>query len=216
MKSKLVLIFAIFLFPINNVWPCKCKTPPSPMENYDKHDIVFVGKAVNERFLDDSINPGNPFGRKYEFQIIYKLKGLSDKSNTITIFTGNGTGDCGFNFIVGSEYLLFARETDKKHFYTGICDYTKEYIPYGRQEAEEIIGYLAWPANRVSSIAANLAEKFMKTQEDASRYSAKPTGVSPQGNDIFIIRFQIYNSSKNHALVEVNLKNRSCKRIGVK
>jgi hypothetical protein len=56
----------------------------------------------------------------------------------------------------------------------------------------------------------------MKTQEDASRFNTKPTGVSTQGNDIYIIRFQINNSSKNHALVEVNLKNKSCKRIGVK
>jgi len=62
-----------------------------------------------------------------------------------------------------------------------------------------------------------LAEDFIKSQADAARYSKRATAVVQGESGIYTVRFRLLdNSSKNHALVEVILKKKQCKRILVK
>lgn len=61
-----------------------------------------------------------------------------------------------------------------------------------------------------------LAEDFMKSQADAARYSKRATAVFPKGIGVYVVRFLILDSSKNHALVEVIPEKKQCKRIPVK
>ena len=73
------------------------------------------------------------------------------------------------------------------------------------------------PAEKDTSIASGLAEDFMKTQPDAKRYSSTATAVHQEEVGVYIVRFQLLdNSSKNHALVNVVLKDKRCERIPVK
>jgi hypothetical protein len=73
------------------------------------------------------------------------------------------------------------------------------------------------PAEKDTSIAARLAEDFMKTQADANRYSKRATAVHQEEIGVYIVRFQLLdNSSKNHALVNVILGEKRCERIRVK
>ncbi len=73
------------------------------------------------------------------------------------------------------------------------------------------------PAEKGASIAAGLAEDFMKTQSDADQYSKRATVVHPEGTGVYVVRFQLLdNSSKNHALVRAIPAERRCERIRVK
>jgi TonB family protein len=88
---------------------------------------------------------------KYAMSIeaIYKGKHISD---TTFIFTGSGGGDCGFNFKLGSKYIVYALKhkvegryngqlhiDQKSAFYTTICKRTKL---FDTTEIKEIEKYL--------------------------------------------------------------------------
>jgi hypothetical protein len=115
---------------------CKCVPAPAPAEMLAAHPLVFVGRAISGRFLGDDITNGKPYGREFVFRVEEILKGRAD-GRRVTIFTGAGGGDCGFDFIIGNQYLVYASESAGQ-FFTGLCDFTKEYLPEGRSEAATI------------------------------------------------------------------------------
>lgn len=45
-------------------------------------------------------------------------------NQTVEVVTGLGNGDCGFPFVVGERYLVYADE-DGGLLYTNICYHTK-------------------------------------------------------------------------------------------
>jgi hypothetical protein len=119
------------------VLACKCKQPPPPQQNFDNHPVVFVGRVIAGTFLGDSLS--SSYGRNFTLKISDTLKG--SVKDTVEIRTGIGGGDCGYDFVIGREYLVYARysaEPNQSYLFTTICDYTKEYIPDGRQEVEAL------------------------------------------------------------------------------
>ena len=46
------------------------------------------------------------------------------------------------DLVVGRQYLVYSRQRRDGQFVTGICDYTKDYLPYGQKEAEEVRKWL--------------------------------------------------------------------------
>jgi hypothetical protein len=75
----------------------------SILDNYDKYKLRFFGD--NKKLV-------------YTIEITKNYKGKI-KTSTIDIRTGfgHGGGDCGFNFDIGKEYLVYA-----------ICDYNIHYL----------------------------------------------------------------------------------------
>jgi hypothetical protein len=79
-------------------------------------DAVFVGLV--ERFeLKDH-------GRVATLRVRTVWKG--PKVTRIEVATGGGDADCGFHFIVGIDYLVFAREDISGTLHTTICTRTKQ------------------------------------------------------------------------------------------
>jgi hypothetical protein len=129
---------AVLVLAAPRAFACKCTPPPPPAEIVAAHALVFVGRAISGTFLGDDITAQKPYGREFVFRVGEVLKG-DDEVRRVTIYTGAGGGDCGFDFVVGNEYLVYARESGGR-FETGLCDYTKEYLPEGRSEAATIRG----------------------------------------------------------------------------
>jgi hypothetical protein len=45
-------------------------------------------------------------------------------TGTVRVLTGNGGGDCGFDFETGARYLVYAQEISRGTFFTSICSGT--------------------------------------------------------------------------------------------
>ena len=95
---------------------CTCAQPASVQEGLQQADGVFAGLV--ERFeLKGS-------GRVATFRVRRVWKG--PKTHRIQVATGGGDGDCGYHFIVGLEYLVFARQGHWNMLQTNICTRTKQ------------------------------------------------------------------------------------------
>ena len=94
---------------------CTCAQPSSVQEGLKQADAVFLGLV--ERFeLKGS-------GRVATFRVRRVWKGTD--APRIRVTTGGGDGDCGYHFIVGMEYLVFARQGTWNTLQTNICTRTK-------------------------------------------------------------------------------------------
>ncbi len=60
------------------------------------------------------------YGRVAQFRVLKQFKGAPELS--ASIHTGFGSGDCGYQFSVGTEYLVYA------HVKTDTIDPTKQYL----------------------------------------------------------------------------------------
>lgn len=127
MKRKILIsIFSLVLMlsfgSVEQVLACSC-VPSAPCQNYDRADVVFVGKVVGSKFqrtvndYDYSENanssvPTEPKKVTYDvgevyFQVEEAFQG-AEKDSKVTIFSNTGGGDCGFGFRRGESYVVFA------------------------------------------------------------------------------------------------------------
>ena len=95
---------------------CTCAQPASVQEGLKQADAVFLGLV--ERFeLKGS-------GRLATFRVHTVWKG--PEASRVRVSTGGGDGDCGYHFIVGVKYLVFARQDAWNTLQTNICTLTKQ------------------------------------------------------------------------------------------
>ena len=119
--SRLVFVVGIVLsaglLALHSMaFACTCAQPVSVQEGLRQADAVFVGLV--ERFeLRDS-------GRVATFRVRRAWKGL--EAHRIQVATGGGDGDCGYHFIAGVEYLVFAHRDASDALRTSICTRTKQ------------------------------------------------------------------------------------------
>ena len=63
------------------------------------------------------------------FEVLESWKGVT--SRRLELVTGGGGGDCGYPFVVGKRYLVFAETTglfSKTELEAGLCSFTQELI----------------------------------------------------------------------------------------
>jgi hypothetical protein len=125
--------FAVFILLLFIAAPqyssgCQCEQPPPPQEAFEKAAGVFVGTVTSGAMEGQH-------GCVYQFSVTQVLKGPVPAKEEI--HTGRGRGDCGYRFIIGEEYLVYATTSDGK-LTTNICTRTKEFAPDGRKELDEL------------------------------------------------------------------------------
>lgn len=127
-------VLYLFFFTPTSVQACLCAMGDSvtPEELLDMHDAVFIGKVVDERKATD-------WGRVFKFQVSSGWKGVDQAE--ISIRTGNGNGDCGYDFQVGQEYLVYATRLeanlDGSDLNTNICTATRHVVNNGTKYVYE-------------------------------------------------------------------------------
>jgi|SRR5690606_16325404 len=143
MKTTLnILTFLLLTIVSADIYACSCIGEISVKDEIKKSDAVFVGTIFDREEIRvyDTLSPNTIIYRiemKYSMSVetVYKGKHISD---TTFIFTGNGGGDCGFNFKVGSKYIVYGLIhkisgryggqvfiDQKSAFYTTICKRTR-------------------------------------------------------------------------------------------
>lgn len=124
MKKVLTLLFFIGLLFISSfpsfVSACSCAELPSPEEELEVSDAVFSGTVLDVR------DRGNT-SKSILLQVKHTWKGVDESQVIIT--TGQGGGDCGLYFQEGTDYLVYASESDmygRETLVSTICDRTSE------------------------------------------------------------------------------------------
>jgi hypothetical protein len=121
----LAIVFSLVIVPVasfpGSAHACSCAIS-TPQERYERSEAVFIGRVVD---IDDSrefvSELGSPQHRRVDMHVTERWKGI--RSNFVTVATGMGGGDCGYDFESNKEYLIYAG-TDfygNGEFSTGIC-----------------------------------------------------------------------------------------------
>lgn len=148
--SREILLGLVFVLPLN-VWACSCIGTNNVKQELKESDLVFSGKILSKNVF--TVNDNNlPSGfdlKKAEYIVliseIYKGHLTND---TLNVITGVGGGDCGLEFSVGVDYIIYAAYKNKyfergqqiKRFvFTNICTRTK---PIDKNEIRKIKRFL--------------------------------------------------------------------------
>lgn len=100
-------------------------------ESWKSGDVIFLGKVTRKTLVEEPMNLG---GRSYnvqryavQFSELERFRGAGNQSGDILVFTGMGGGDCGYPFVVGTTYLVYAGTHGNQdgRLGTGICSGTQ-------------------------------------------------------------------------------------------
>ncbi len=119
----LSILFMTFLtWNPSSTHACSCLVPQSVEQEMEQSDAVFTGTVTKIK----KVGMGLYSPKKVYFDVEKTWKG-QNKAKTFVI-TGIGSGDCGFNFEVGKDYIVYASEsnmyTNTTALTTTVCDLT--------------------------------------------------------------------------------------------
>ncbi len=124
------IIFTIFFFAfftilnVSSIFACSCVLLESDSiekqvrEAYTNSNAVFVGEVV------EVIEKPDTFITEVKFKNVKSWK--NKFKDAVSITTGRGGGDCGYNFEVGKKYLVYT-DGDKNKLRTNICTRTSAF-----------------------------------------------------------------------------------------
>lgn len=123
-----ILQLSVLLFLINAAaaaaFSCSCMLGGAPCQSYGSTPVVFSGKVTAVETFETT-REGVPFKiqqRRVRLAVLESFKGID--SQAVDVVTGQGGGDCGYDFKVNESYLIYAWE-EKGKLSTGICSRTR-------------------------------------------------------------------------------------------
>lgn len=132
-----VLLFVIVacteVFPCTCMGPYQAKTMREAAEWYaNRPDVVliFEGKVIKQQLQNGSVAApvtamsltGSGQFRVVDFAVTRVFRG--EHQDHISVLTGLGLGDCGYNFQTGQTYLVYASTGAGGVWFTSICSGT--------------------------------------------------------------------------------------------
>lgn len=125
-----LLILIIAFFGAEKIHACTCIGDISVKNEIKRSDVVFLGEVVKidivtVNLLDTNFNIDIDLHiLKIQMLIYFIFKGQL-KSDTITVYTGMGEGDCGYNFELGKKYIVYA---DYETRFFNFCDKVPKFL----------------------------------------------------------------------------------------
>lgn len=129
-----LLVTPLLLWAVSAVADaCSCVTSLSPChKEWNSKETIFFGKV--SAVLD---NEGQPItndsrqlsNHEVHFTSVEFFRG-GKAAREAVVFTGSGGGDCGYPFVVGTSYLVYAF-TNNGRLMTGICSQTAPEVIVG-------------------------------------------------------------------------------------
>lgn len=115
-RAGILGLFVLLLVPLH-VRACDCVNAVPPCKAFANSHAVFAGRVV-------SISAPDGGYRMVTFDVTSAYRGIDGK--TAEVRTGLGGGDCGYEFRVGEQYLVYADpQPNTATLYTGICERTR-------------------------------------------------------------------------------------------
>jgi hypothetical protein len=125
---------------------CSCGGPGLPAQEFRKFNAVFTGRVLSivdeyvpifstlDRVLTAIgklpyfwVQAGKYVGYRIDFRVNHSWKGV--EKTIVTVDTGYGMGDCGYPFMVGNDYLVYASYPygiPEHYWVTSICSRNAE------------------------------------------------------------------------------------------
>lgn len=109
---------------VNSALACDCDMPPAPKKALQQAAAVFVGQVTQIKILDKKEYHGD-YAMQVQFKVANSWKGVNGAQAVVQ--TGaEGGADCGYDFEVGHEYLVYAYTLPgDKTLITGLCSRTR-------------------------------------------------------------------------------------------
>jgi len=121
-----LLICFLFFFSAGLAEACDCAYPGAPCKAFANTPYIVSGRVVKIARIQGKSARGFEYSQRLvSVEVERTYRGI-DKKGVIEIETGEGGGDCGFDFREGERYLIYAywgKET--RELYTGICSRTR-------------------------------------------------------------------------------------------
>jgi len=159
MYVKKAMIFLVFIFMIVSfpsiTSACSCANLPSVEQEFESSKAVFSGKVIE---IKEKRSLKGYSIHSVLFEVTNTWKGV--KQSQLIVTTGQGDGDCGYPFIKGQEYLVYADDSNMygaTSLVSVICDRTD--ILSTSQEDLEILGAGQPPIEEV-----NLSSQYNRNQ----------------------------------------------------
>jgi hypothetical protein len=124
---------------------CSCAERPSVESEFNQSKMVFSGIVKD---IEENKSLSGYATKSILFEVTKTWKGIDETQVIVT--TGQGGGDCGYNFVEGIEYVVYANESSMYAddvFSTGICDRTAELT--SASEDLDILGEGKTPTKQV-------------------------------------------------------------------
>ena len=113
----------VFLFSPAIVAACSCMSSGPPCQSYWNTPIVFSGRVFEITTPKIKETRSATFPEKtIRFAVNQAFRGIS--GTTAEVVTGMGGGDCGYDFELNENYLVYADNHQGK-IYAGICSRTQ-------------------------------------------------------------------------------------------
>jgi len=101
---------------------------------FDPGVVIFLGQVVSKVEVQEPATLVNRTamvgGYAVHFIVTENFHGATGLGQEIVVNTGRGGGDCGYPFVVGTTYLVYASISDSQ-LTTGICSGTKPEVMVG-------------------------------------------------------------------------------------
>ena len=137
------MIFSIsFALVLHSSFACSC-VRISTAQGFESSDYIFVGNVIKGEVRKFEHNGKIEYSSNilFTFKINKMIKGKL-KNDEIFVTTGFGYGDCGYPFLVGRKYLVYAGNkkefNDEEFLSTNICTRTKLFSDKAMWEIEEL------------------------------------------------------------------------------
>lgn len=143
--TLLAFILIIGSFP-SIAGACSCAERPSVQEEFERSKAVFSGKVVD---IEERRSLKGYTVKSVLFDVTNTWKGV--EQSQIIITTGQGHGDCGYDFTKGKEYVVYAYESTMygaKSLVTTMCDLTG--LVSSAQKDVEVLGEGQPPSEEVN------------------------------------------------------------------
>jgi len=136
LRSILATAFFFLTFSPSILRACSCVvvgTGCGPW-SLQGEGAVFLGKVtakVAQARPDAAGTSDLPVGYAVHFSVDESFYGGAEPGREAVVYTGSGFGDCGYPFVVGTSYLVYAGAGTDGRLSTGTCSGTKPEIISG-------------------------------------------------------------------------------------
>jgi hypothetical protein len=144
-------IYVLLVYVPIPAYACDCVIPPSVETELSQSDAVFSGKVIS---IKEKRSADGYIKKEIIFEVYQTWKGVDESQ--VKIITGQGGGDCGYDFVPDGEYLVYGRYSDmygESQLSTGICDRTVDLA--AANEDLKILGKGDIPVKRVDIVSEN-------------------------------------------------------------
>ena len=128
MRAVVVLFGIVIVLTSRTATACTCGGTGTPCESYGSAAAVFVGTVMDVRVNErpKQVNPRDLDWFPVAFKFSVEQSYLGVAGTEVEVSTGQGGGDCGYEFKRGQRYLVYAFRYKEK-LTTSICTRTKPF-----------------------------------------------------------------------------------------